>query len=400
MNLSEARPGTTWSGALARHGRNGPRLFLGTSAVALLLALLPAVSAYAGTPPGPPQDIGAAAGGIQATVTWGPPASSGSSPIDHYVITAWNGNGTRATEVPDITVGSSGRQGTVTGLQNNRSYFFNIFVFNATDYNYGTSGTIVTYAPFLGARTFGPFNFSSGLTGWPYSYPNTPIGQLFFKQNPNDVYYSWCTAAAVTSPRELLIVTAGHCVNSGGNSGTPGQWYSNFYFYPAYNGNASPDQRAPYGFFTGNTLVTTGSWANFSNLHDDFAVIKLNPNAGGTLQSRTGSLGIVFQDNQSVARSVVASGYPINYANAQQMAFCSASYAQLENFLNSAVDDGSQIGIGCDMEGGSSGGPWRTSDNLLRTVSSYESPGYGQNNLFGPYLGRQAQAAWHLGVTF
>lgn len=69
------------------------------------------------TPPGPPQQVSAIPGSAQATVTWSPPADTGTFPIIGYVVRAQPGPQTCSTATTTCTV---------TGLTNGTSYTFTV----------------------------------------------------------------------------------------------------------------------------------------------------------------------------------------------------------------------------------------------------------------------------------
>jgi hypothetical protein len=64
------------------------------------------------------------------------------------------------------------------------------------------------------------------------------------------------------------------------------------------------------------------------------------------------------------------------------------------------------MGIGCDLTGGSSGGPWITkfsgasgSANYLNGHNSYRYTSHPQE-MFSPYFGSQAQSLWYTLVNY
>ena len=66
-----------------------------------------------------------------------------------------------------------------------------------------------------------------------------------------------------------VVTTAGHCVNEG-----PGDFVTNFAFYPAYNNGAS----ATYGTWTAKTLLTTDGWATSGDYNVDVGFAVMNTN--------------------------------------------------------------------------------------------------------------------------
>jgi hypothetical protein len=76
------------------------------------------------SPPGVPQNLTAVAGVEQATVSWSPPASSGSAPISNYRVTVNPGGG-------QLTVPAATTSTVVTGLTGGVAYTFSVVALNS-----------------------------------------------------------------------------------------------------------------------------------------------------------------------------------------------------------------------------------------------------------------------------
>lgn len=72
-------------------------------------------------PPGPPSFLTAKAGDQQVVLSWGPPGSSGSKPIDHYTVTVTPGGQSLQTKATSATV---------AGLTNQTAYTFTVTATN------------------------------------------------------------------------------------------------------------------------------------------------------------------------------------------------------------------------------------------------------------------------------
>jgi V8-like Glu-specific endopeptidase len=142
------------------------------------------------------------------------------------------------------------------------------------------------------------------------------FGKVFFTEgNSNYV----CSGTATTSSNQSLVTTAGHCVNEG-----PGDFVTNFAFYPAYNNGASPI----YGAWTARTLLTTDGWATKGDYNVDVGFAVMNTNAAGqTLTSVTGSYAPLW--NPQRGQVMKANGYPAARPfNGQQLYSCTGAVVQ------------------------------------------------------------------------
>jgi glutamyl endopeptidase len=92
------------------------------------------------------------------------------------------------------------------------------------------------------------------------------------------------------------VVTAGHCVHSGGRSG---HWYGSYKVYPGRNGGSSP-----YGYCTAKQLWSVLGWVNSKSELYDYGAIKLNCSVGNT----TGYFG--FTTSVAANTPVTTAGYP------------------------------------------------------------------------------------------
>ena len=195
----------------------------------------------------------------------------------------------------------------------------------------------------------------------PLPYPSA-YGKVFFTSNTGVNYV--CSGSALVSANESLVWTAGHCVNEG-----PGAYYKNFLFVPAYR-----DGNAPYGKFAASQLLTTSGWQSSGQW-------------GVDLGAAVAEAPIVFNAPRNQAYRLY--GYPAAQKfSGQRLRVCQTAWS---------MDDGSAtpatMGVGCDMTGGSSGGPWVTAGGAVASVVSY---GYRSlsNVLFGPHLELEAQSLY------
>lgn len=102
-----------------------------------------------------------------------------------------------------------------------------------------------------------------------------------------------------------IVATAGHCVHSGGSSGS---WATNVKVYPGRNGSSSP-----YGSCTSKTLHSVKGWTTSNDEKFDYGAIKLNCTIGDT----TGWFGYWWQSASLTGLTSIINGYPGDKPNEQ-----------------------------------------------------------------------------------
>ncbi|MBD0347070.1 MAG: trypsin-like serine protease [Coleofasciculus sp. Co-bin14] len=231
-----------------------------------------------------------------------------------------------------------------------------------------------------------PFPYKSGFI--PYNqykqFPHRTIGKVFFTQVSDGANYV-CSASAVNSTNKRLIVTAGHCVSDGN-----GKFHKNWIFVPAYNPNSStPKDREPYGRWSACELYATTAWHKKEDFGQDIGMVKACDKSGKKLHDTVGYLG--YKANLSRNQTWYAFGYPAaSPFDGKKLAYCKAAYATSDSSVSPAT-----IGIGCNMTGGSSGGPWLVSYGAGKTgavnyINGLNSYGYSNqpNAMYSPYFGK------------
>jgi V8-like Glu-specific endopeptidase len=141
-----------------------------------------------------------------------------------------------------------------------------------------------------------------------------------------------------------VLLTAGHCVYSGG-------WSSNVAFYPSYPKRAAtdPNYRFSYSYEAAWT-----AWTQNGNRAFDYGLIWINNDPG----HKVGWLGLLWNANTS-GRAWYAVGYP---ATPNPPFNGNVMDEALGNVASSSTSG--TIGLTNDnMEHGSSGGPWITDFN-------------------------------------
>jgi len=208
-----------------------------------------------------------------------------------------------------------------------------------------------------------------------YSPPATTTGKVFFTDASGNGYQ--CSGSAVNSGGKNVVFTAGHCVANGGTA----TWYSNWIFVPDYYYNYRP-----YGTWYARELWSTGAWFYNGNFSYDIGAAVMWTNGGSHLVNVVGGQGIEW--NYPFSQYQYLFGYPAQYPfNGQSLQYCS----------NWSFYDWGRVGISCNMNGGSSGGPWLASFNgTFGYVDSVISTGYRYSNgqvyqIDGPYFGNAAR---------
>lgn len=162
------------------------------------------------------------------------------------------------------------------------------------------------------------------------------VGRLFFVNSRG--FDSWCTATAVTSANRSVVMTAAHCVRRGAS---PDNTNTAMVFVPGYSNG-----RQPYGAFAVRTVVTPRSWEKES-INDMAALVVDAGKDGRKLTDVVGGQRIAF--NRPVGGTVSSFGYPATHPQLGEELLRCVGTAKKAN--------GTQV-IPCDMNGGSSGGPW------------------------------------------
>lgn len=187
------------------------------------------------------------------------------------------------------------------------------------------------------------------------------VGKAFF-QIGSGLYV--CSGNAVDDVEDgvtvtNLVLTAGHCVNDGGN-----EFVENFLFIPEYDASKPRTSGQPHGTFTATRLYTTAEWAaQGSDRFDyDVGVALVGPNENGaqltTAIADSSDIGFVDGDPDNRTRidytiDTHAFGYPQArpYDGTKLIACWGTTSAD-------TLGGSSDYRLRCNMTGGSSGGPW------------------------------------------
>lgn len=212
--------------------------------------------------------------------------------------------------------------------------------------------------------------------------PARNVGKVFFTTAGAD---HACSASVVTAANRDTVVTAAHCVQPPGGTELARNWV----FVPGYDGSS------PYGEWAARVMYVPSGWSGSraNNLNADAAFVVLNPLGGKHIADVVGSNRIAFNTSRSVA--VHDFGYPANEPFSGDSLFYCAAVARPNTTNPGSVG----LTIDCDMNQGSSGGPWfsnfsPTSGGTVISVNSTLEVGLGGQILNGPAFGSSIKVVY------
>ncbi|GAA2012667.1 hypothetical protein GCM10009799_46230 [Nocardiopsis rhodophaea] len=205
------------------------------------------------------------------------------------------------------------------------------------------------------------------------------VGRLFFVNA--DGADTWCTATAVVSKNQSVVMTAGHCVQRG--SSIPENHSTRVVFVPGYDRG-----ERPYGVFAARAALTPDTWTNDST--NDVAAIVVDRGYGGELTEQVGGQAVAF--DREVGGHITAFGYPATRPQlGGELLYCSGTAEPAPE---------NEQRIPCDIGGGASGGPWladideRTGLGALVSVNSHGTDPEHSTHMYGPVLGTAAREVY------
>ena len=239
----------------------------------------------------------------------------------------------------------------------------------------GVPGTVPTNSPALGRAI-------SRIGRQVYT-----TGKVLFRSFGQDYI---CSGSIISSNTGDLVSTAGHCVYDEDYK----IWYNSYWvFIPAYsNGNQ------PYGKWVARNFTTFTKWTNSGDFNYDVAFVALATLNNRHIQSVVGSQGIGF--NFARLQYTYSFGYPWNINRGETRSSC---VAKTQNPTGAGSAYHGQR-LPCNMEGGSSGGPWLQNVNEANGVgyvTSLNSFGYDSlpNFMYGPYFGSSVRSLYDTATT-
>jgi hypothetical protein len=251
---------------------------------------------------------------------------------------------------------------------------------------YGAGTPALTY-PYAYNKTGAPDWFRD-------RFPWSAYGRIFFTNAAYGGGTFSCSGTSVasgTGGNENLVLTAAHCLNSGGSSGTPGTWSTDVVFVPAYRNGTGL-----WGEWTYLSGWIWGDWLNYADDTYDYGFLTLVDNAYGPLSDTTGAQGIAW--NQPDHQVFWNFGYPVTSPyNGTALSICMAPTALRDSSVPGAGE--APLGMGCDFTGGSSGGGWMLAfrqkyAGYVNSVNTYKYT--GQAAMYGPYFDGDIVTLWDL----
>jgi hypothetical protein len=194
--------------------------------------------------------------------------------------------------------------------------------------------------------------------------------------------YGRCSGTAVRSPNRSVVITAAHCVHSGGPTG---RWYRyRAAFVPAYRFG-----QRPFGLFPVRWIDATKQWRADYTENVDVGAVVVGPNERGELLGEAvGGAGIAW--NLKPKQTFDVHGYPAEPPFDGETQRLCAETPFLGHDPTSFVSTGPlNLAVNCGLNGGASGGGWMIEgDTTLNSVTDY---GYSDETspAYGSYFGKE-----------
>ncbi|MGE4122878.1 MAG: serine protease [Solirubrobacterales bacterium] len=213
----------------------------------------------------------------------------------------------------------------------------------------------------------------------PEEPPYSVEGRIFVKQGNLKGY---CSGTAINSPSRQLVLTAGHCINSGPRELGPRLASDFLEFVPAYSGGV-----APFGAFVSRrgTLRAPPQWINFGNPDFDLGAFLTFPNSEGVNVADAVGGGATIALDKTRHQTFRTFGYP---GQKTRMEGCEAPYVG-DDATTYPLPGPPTMAVECRWAPGASGGGWLIGDGSeINGVSSYLLLA-DKSRTFSPYFTRE-----------
>lgn len=214
----------------------------------------------------------------------------------------------------------------------------------------------------------------------PVAEPTVPpyaVNGLIFLRQGRDLGY--CSGTAIDSPTRRLVLTAGHCVNSGPQLLSRPVWSRYMEFVPAYGNGV-----APFGAFVArrNTVYALPHWVRTGNPNYDVGALLTAPNAEGVNVADAVGGGVKIALDLPRPQQFQTFGYP---EPSRWMQGCESPYVGDDSRTYGIPGPPTQA-IRCHWAPGASGGAWLTEEGTtIDGLTSYGRP-HDRLHTFGPYF--------------
>jgi V8-like Glu-specific endopeptidase len=229
----------------------------------------------------------------------------------------------------------------------------------------------------VGAPAVEPAAGASFLTvSTPDVPPYSVNGRIFIRRGSLAGY---CSGTAINSPTRRLVLTAGHCINSGREGGKKSVWSNYLEFVPAYNGGV-----APFGAFVGRrgAIRAPRQWTNHGNPDFDMGAFLTLPNSEGVNVADAVGGGATIVTDLTRHQTFETFGYP---GETKYMQKCVSPYIG-DDLLSNPFPGPPTLGIRCHWAPGASGGGWLIGDGTqINGVNTYLHLN-NKSRTFGPYF--------------
>lgn len=205
----------------------------------------------------------------------------------------------------------------------------------------------------------------------PYSYN----GRIFIRVGNQRGY---CSGTAINSPTRQLVLTAGHCVNTGNEEGHT-IWFRDLLFVPAYTAG-----RAPFGAFAArrSKIFAPRQWTKAGNPDFDLGAFLTLPNNRGLNVADAVGGGATIALDLPRAQKFATFGYP---GNVKRMQGCNSPYVG-DDRLSFPFSGPPTLAIRCHWAPGASGGGWLINGGTeINGLNSYLHLN-NRSRTYGPYF--------------
>ena len=229
-------------------------------------------------------------------------------------------------------------------------------------------------------RVGAPLESGAGASFLAISTPEVPPysvnGRIFIRRGKLAGY---CSGTAINSPTRQLVLTAGHCVNSGREDGKASVWSNFLQFVPSYDNGV-----APFGAFVArrNAIFAPTQWTKQGNPDFDMGAFLTLPNAEGVNVADAVGGGATIVTDLTRHQSFQTFGYP---GEVEHLQGCRSPYIG-DDLLSNPFSGPPTLGIRCHWAPGASGGGWLIGDGTqVNGLNAYLHLD-DKSRTFGPYF--------------